>query len=554
MTSYHRLQEWLILCHLLAEDNGIKLIIDPNATTAGTDGQRVILPSLSEQRDQTIATAFLVHECGHINETEFISASEFQSPLHFGIYNVLEDVRMELRQMQRYPGSKALLANAVTLLVQQGFFKPVANDSHAAEKLLGALLYHLRAQVLGQTAVAEYAKQACMLLRDELGDLRFGRFLLTAMRVTTAIASTDCKALAATLLALLAEQSPESPDKLDEPSPDQVEPGDDGDIGPEPESARTDAGNAPNEPCGPGGSDAAQSFISEALDATEEHIPNHLRDFGQALSPGFETAAKSNESIIAETVCPTSKPVDQDMLDDALSIAPRLTRELVTLVESTNRVYKRSATMGRRLNPRVLHRVCTNDPRLYRASEHRRGTNASVVLLIDGSGSMDYETVNGNTQQTGIPARVATQSAYAVASALFLIRNVSCAVARFPALGHETGVERLCGMGESPAANSQFFAPSASGTTPMAEAIAWSTLEHRRHPHGRQVTICVSDGEPDNVQATASAIQFATDQGINVIGIGIRTDAVNGLFHDAIVIQTITELPDVLFERLRKYL
>jgi nitric oxide reductase activation protein len=93
--------------------------------------------------------------------------------------------------------------------------------------------------------------------------------------------------------------------------------------------------------------------------------------------------------------------------------------------------------------------------------------------------------------------------------------------------------------------------PPASGT-PMAEAIycAAAHLLMRREP--RRLLVVLTDGEPNDVEATQEIIEKCRSVGMEVYGVGIMDNRVIPVFGKqfSTVVNTIGELPERMFRLL----
>jgi len=146
---------------------GVRIQVDPKASTASTNGKTVILPMipvLTDSKDQEDVTLGMVcHEAFHIRYTfwgkqrDIKPAEIIYTPFKQKMQNVLEDARIEHLGFDRYPGTRKFLDRVVAYLKRNGGFpaKPDAQE-HPGNLVIFALLFHYRAnflkQDLGQTA------------------------------------------------------------------------------------------------------------------------------------------------------------------------------------------------------------------------------------------------------------------------------------------------------------------------------------------------------------------------------------------------------------------
>ena len=149
-----------IIATMLGQKFGVEVVI--GGRRAFTDGQVIHLPSLPADADPDLAllaNGFIDHEAAHIRYTDF--AAQNPGGLTGLIANVLEDVRIEQRLGERFPGSRHNLAALVGVLERKKTLVPPAEASIAAQ-VGAALSALLRARLLDQTALAAPA-DTCLL-------------------------------------------------------------------------------------------------------------------------------------------------------------------------------------------------------------------------------------------------------------------------------------------------------------------------------------------------------------------------------------------------------
>ena len=95
-----------LLAAALSEQRGIKVEI--GGTHASTDGKTIHLPSLPLDANDSllgVARGFIDHESAHVLFTDFgIQEANHLSPLEKFFANAIEDIRIEAKMADRYPG------------------------------------------------------------------------------------------------------------------------------------------------------------------------------------------------------------------------------------------------------------------------------------------------------------------------------------------------------------------------------------------------------------------------------------------------------------------
>ncbi|MBE7562678.1 hypothetical protein H7F10_06880 [Acidithiobacillus sp. HP-6] len=142
---------------------GIQVEVDPNASTAYTNGRKVVLPVLpvlvdEERADVTLG--LVCHESFHIRDTYLGGRLKglppegiTYTPLKKRLQNALEDARIEHRGFKRYPGSRKFLDALVTFAIREGWFRNPSRKTKPGNLVLFGLLFHYRAHFLGQHAL-----------------------------------------------------------------------------------------------------------------------------------------------------------------------------------------------------------------------------------------------------------------------------------------------------------------------------------------------------------------------------------------------------------------
>lgn len=142
--------------------------------------------------------------------------------------------------------------------------------------------------------------------------------------------------------------------------------------------------------------------------------------------------------------------------------------------------------------------------------------------------------------------QVARQSALALAVALEQIAGVQLAVSAFGGpFGTVTRVKRF---GEDLRRTAgRFNQLDASGSTPMAEGLLVAHTDLLGIEAERRIAVIVTDGEPNDANATAQVTALGEKLGIEHLGIGIGAGAQPARFFKlSRNIQDVSELPSAL--------
>ncbi|MGE4580352.1 MAG: VWA domain-containing protein, partial [Desulfuromonadales bacterium] len=252
--------------------------------------------------------------------------------------------------------------------------------------------------------------------------------------------------------------------------------------------------------------------------------------------PGTHVAGESSSADIDQRACEKALGIDQVRRETA-----QLRARLAGLLQARRRQWAFPRSMGQRVDDRAVYRLgCTTpDLRIFASRRQQVAPDTAVLLLGDRSGSMH-----------GPKMRLAQQSAYLTAEALELLPGVACAVGFFP-WGEQ--VVRLKGFGEK--LKTSHFTLSASGSTPMAEALLWAGMELTQRREPRKIVIVLTDGQPDEVEDAVAALEKLSACGIECYGIGIQDRSIlTWMREGARTIEQSAELPGALVSVLQTLL
>lgn len=229
-----------------------------------------------------------------------------------------------------------------------------------------------------------------------------------------------------------------------------------------------------------------------------------------------------------------------------------------------------------KLHAANLSRLIVNDPRVFRRKITNTTKDVAVELVVDLSGSMG-----------GAKIVLATQAAYALASVLERLK-IPCEVISFTT-GEISGdrnkiAEEEKRMGRQYTRLESLFMPVIKGfnenmNTEVKRRFGWlpncSTMQNnidgecveiaarrllQRREQGK-VMIVLSDGHPacrgDNGrlgQHLKAVVKEIERNNVNVIGIGIKSEAVKQFYPKNVVLENVDELPGRVLTELRHLL
>lgn len=577
-----------ITAKLLADDLGLKLHFGATGFKSSVDNagvKHLHVPDLP--LDDRIASALalggIVHEDTHFNFTNFSDAA-ISDPVLKKMTNILEDVRCEQAEINRYPGARSVLARMVGAMIEHGQFSPISEK----EGLSGALwyvLYRLRADVLGQIALRPLAIAAAEIIKPMMPGASFQRLTAMMFEVMQCRSTADCVDLAQQILVMLKEEAENptpqehAPDQEQDQKPEQQQQpqeqeagggngdGDQGEGKQQDQAGDSGAGDqdAVNEQGDAGaqagdGTEAAPGSAAAADapgdgNAKGEAMKEFLAgsgagessmDMGEMLAHALDSISQKEDTVRLPDAIPLDRELGngEDVLSRLRAETNAVRRKIQGLLEAKARATIMNGRSGSRLDVKRLWRTRTGDARVFekRIEGHKQDT--AIQLLIDRSTSMRRDI------------QIACDAALAVALAMDGVQGVSTSVAAFPHVGNnkDDDVLTISDFGESfRKIAARFPAVGVQGCTPMAQAILWAGYHLHAASQARKILLVVTDGKPDSHAATADVITKLEQSGVEVMGLGINID-VGYLFSKSGRISSVSELAAAIFGMLQETL
>ena len=514
-----------IIATLLGQKLGVKVVI--GGRQAFTDGQTIVLPSLPADGDPdlaVLANGYIDHEAAHIRYTDFSIAKP--AGLAGVFTNVLEDVRIEQRLGERFPGSRHNLAALVDRLESQQSLLPPA-EAPIAQQVSVALSALLRARLLGQTGLRAVADILETRLDKLLPSGVVTQLLALAFEVRKTASTAEVIALAQRIVARLEEEA-------NPPAESRPQGGADAQSDADPQG---DAGATPGDP--------RRAALATLLAAQGDEADG--TDVGSRTARWLDRVGKTPHPVTVSRLDPV--PVNrasQEAVAHARAATASLRRRLGALVESRQRDASWRSHRGRRLDLADLYRPAVGQSIRFVRWDERPAPNTALALLLDRSGSMNKRL------------SLAGQAVLSILLALDTLPGVASWAAAFPGSaddrivplkGFEEHTTRIAG---------RLTGLWSSGSTPLASALWRTGHELLQRPEPRRVVVVATDGEPDDLDGVNDILARCRASGIDVIGLGIgqsldHVQAVFGVRHAA-AIATLEALAPALFAVLERQL
>lgn len=575
------MQSLPIYAGLLCQQVGLKFTMGGNK--AWSAGGHINLPALpySDHDAERLAYGMIMHEGGHEAHTDYQAWDAIKhDPAMANMVNRLEDIRIEKKQMERFPGAKARLQEMAKGLVARDYFRG-PKDADSASTLLGmAILYELRSKVLGQEAVTEWGEQAKERLVQAIPLHLAKHLMIIAQQVVFCQNTQQVVDLAASILALMKKEKEDLEQQAQQQAASQQAQNGQGqgqqNQGQQEESNQENQGQQGQGGQGGGSNQSQQGdpsqqqpgeptqgqsgdtenlgeqikALSQILSGEEDAAPG---DVGKMISEALTTiSAEDGASIVLPQTRKSNLEIGET--EQILARIRNASRALQTRVyrsfEATAKKKRAFREDGRRIDPSRLWRPKTGDYRVFVEKQEAPRVNTAVQLLVDCSGSM----INQERMQPAIDA------ALAMATALHKLNGVKVGTATFPAVGAITGgegemVSVIHTFDQRPEqAAKRYAAIFSKGYTPTAEALLWAGNELIKRKEPRKIIFVLTDGIPESATipsgvyagVTVQVRQSLEMEGIEIIGIGIGID-VTGVFPQSARVNSLDELASRVF-------
>ena len=514
---------------------------------------------------QEVAWGLLAHEAAHIRYSDF-NLKVGGSALRRRLCGAIEDVRIEHELAKDFPGTRLTLRAVIEKMIAKGSFAASNIDDHPANILYGYVLKSLRSRVLGQSALQPlvdlteaalnrcFPKGAVIRLKGLLSEVPEGL-----------MSESDALNLADRILTMIQQE-------CEQPSPSNQS---DSSSGLDNSTNDDESGHADQD------NDVTQTTPVQTTQADDD--PNHLAEDASSKAVDHEGRENTDyNSVSAALLTAKEDDFEQDVFEaikSSLALEPESVSEYVMpigneppmndrvglqlfqkvqgesvkiraalqgLVQSHS--LSRYQPSGRgRLNSKCLHRLRLGDTNVFQRSSVKPSPNTAIHVLLDKSESMGYPVSDKQGQPLGNRMPIALEATLALALAFEGIAGVNPGITAFP--GHQTegSVYRLLDHGQRIRQRTGAFSLTASGTTPMTEAIWFGAAALLHCRESRKVLMVMTDGQPDDKVSTLDILQRCRDSGIETVGIGLGVD-VSHLFPVALAINDLQELRTQLFE------
>lgn len=547
-----KLVELVMLARVMSQRYGVEVNVSSSGMTASCQSKKVgrhrkftiALPALEDKgKFDKMTRGYLDHELGHVSFTDWdLSESTLDSPrvqnYSYGLFkdawNIFEDVYVERKQGEAYPGS----AINIKWLVEKTFTPDMARS--AVDKLIGEiklptivdavksflslyLLYKRRAMAnpkLGHShALLDKVRESFISLDSALEAL----FAEIDGVLTKPVDSTkDALALAQEVAgAFLRWGSSAKGTKYSKRQKC---------IGDLIAATNTNEENGDDEEGGKKGSrlqfspDVGNAFSSMIMSGKAE-VMKDLKENLRAIAAVREAENLRTDSVFFLDVPPE---IEREIAD----ARSRFMRLIPPLLQSAQYKPSRTGYSGK-LSGRDLYKSGVGNGKIFIRKAERKEQRVDAALLLDASGSMVTDI---NQAQVCL---------YGMLDMLKALPKVKAYAAAYYERQYQVISNRRIWL-------------HANGGTPSAGATIKALSALSVAPDVRRLLFIITDGQPDDEDAFESALAVAAGQGVEVYGIALGKGAwgIKRFFDEDYLVyaDTVKKLPEKLADIMKRAL
>lgn len=565
---------------------------------AYTDGKEIVLPAIDsvvefDHNATMVMRGYLDHEAGHIRHTDFNALKKFVKTNTEGakhIWNCLEDMWLERKVMEEYPGAQKNLT-VLSENVGQKELEVLKSgliqfDQMNYDNVTSAILR------MGRKDYGGEPNKEMIDLMPENYRAWGEKWVEEAHKCRN---SSELMNLAIAIEKMIEEaKQAKSKDKPDpsEGDPEEFKFDPNGDITqgkPVPSNDKSEAQKAKEIAEGKGSKLAkdlgewAKEFIKGETDKYFDKVKGKKPKSYKVLTTRFDevydrdsTNSRTNHRHSQMKKASVTDYEKQKMNLGGLvnTMKARLRRALMA---KENRDWDFGREFGR-LDTKRLVAGFQGASQVFKQRQDRLEMDTAVHFLVDLSGSMSGEKIS-----------VAASAVIALAECLEGTQ-IKYQISGFSNDGHTDGLEKLYTEARAEGTKYHRYEPlnlfrykrfgeslqvakgavssirnHAGGNNSDRDAVLWAYHELAKRPEKRKVLFVLSDGCPANAtiggverNALVGGLQMAIDEvsksGVECVGIGICDDTVQDIYPKNVVIHDVRDLSGAIFTQLSNLL
>ena len=556
----------------------------------------VVLPVINEEAGKEVIQVYhgyLDHEVGHLLYTNLatdnLTKKMSKSKIAQTLFNIVEDARVEAAICKRYKGCEFNLGKTHSYLFDDDYFSDMDGKLKNAAQVFKGLIAICRSKV-GQTYFSNHIKKHSLI--QELNQFLDEKLGSDWMSLASSTDSFKIAEKIGNLFELKEEIKKES--SVDENESSEDKNGEGGKRGKQKKKKGGKAGKAKEADKKDSSESKAETddqsktepadkkeleveSFSESLskidpvdpkdcdDVYENHIKKKLKRILSDSNNNASYRVYTTDDDVIEHIaeCKNNSVVEQ-MRSQTASMTGAIQKNLERAIAARSiSQWTSGHRSGKISNPNLI-RLRFKDSRVFKRKEIAMSKDVAVSLLLDCSGSMG-----------GTPAELASTSAFALASVLQNM-NIKCEV-----IGFTTKGSAYAGSSYSRSAplyipifksfNDRWDIHAKSRLAKLwtygwmannvdGESVQIAANRLMAQSEARKILIVLSDGYPNadgndnDLDKHLKETVLSISKQIDVVGIGICSDAVERYYQKHVVLNSIEELPSTVIVKLRQLL
>lgn len=583
--SYDLVHELTNTAGVFGRNKEVSLIFEGDG--ARTDGKEIALPSLPQnmefsQEETMVFRGYLDHEAGHVRHTNFEDFRKFRenaSEEAGAIHNCLEDMWLEKKVMEEYPGAEKNLRKLTEVMVEERE-KPAVEAK--PELFAGKPTVEGICNAILRTGRYEYGGDGNkeMFHAMPVKYQEWGKVWAKA-----AHEAKDTKELINIALEIekLLDSTPKSEDMNEDKkdgeglagNPEDFSFDPDGDVTEGKGKKKSKEGRQVEVKLGD-----TNGFVEEWVQSKED---SYLKSKGGGLTT-YKVFTTRYDEVYERNKTPTYKSRIQDSMSKTSSSEYEIRKQKLGGIVNTMKSRLRRALLAKemrdwdfgreygRLDSKRIVAGSLGAQNVYKMRKDRYEMDTAVHFLVDLSGSMGGAKIevacnsvialSECLEGTQIKFQITGFSNYGTPSEVYGKVDESGYWDRIEPLRlhkFKKFEESLQVAKGSIAA----IANAAGGNNSDRDAVIWAYQELKKRPEKRKILFVLSDGQPANRQvnsrnclekALKEAVIDCSKAGVECVGIGIKDTTVLSIYPKAVSIRDVNDLSGTIFNQLSNLL
>ena len=559
MHKSNLLKKFSTLTRVMSNRGDIKVRI--SGGSAYTDFSSITLPvgDFNDKDYLELLEGAIDHEVGHIQWTcaEWTKRSHQQGEFFNGVRNAIEDVRMERKVCEEWPGAFINLKRLVTQAMNRQWFCDPISITNPAMIIQAVILYYGRCEFCEQSQLKEFSDSAVKMLSSKIGVKSTNELIKLLNTIPDLDSNEDSFNLTVKIIDWLKQlnlddsgdnQDGDSGDSQDGDSGDSQD-GDSGDSqdGDSGDSQDGDSGDSQDGDSGDNqdgdktrpDEQEIKDFINESLNASPSDLMDdlHERVNKELEKKSIDHQNDSNASdidfyvpsILNKGEYQTTGPLD---IDFAKKISTPISRELHKVIYGLDNRSIRYAKHGHNIDCNRLAGIKAGNYNVFKTERVTKAPTMAISLLVDRSSSMDKTMMMH-----------ANNSALAINLAIDKLKGVSSECLYYSA-GDMLSVKPFEATARASISN---FRVSSSGGTLTGIAMHTSLRRLALRKEQKKLLIIISDGDTSDFKFVQESLEIAETLDINVVCLGICASKLIGFEEQEFIsIKDAIDLPKTL--------